>query len=322
MTDSLDRYYRSLEGGDEVEGSFGASVLDRFHLVNWDELWKRESKEEWVAYPLVPLGRSVAFPAPGKSGKSLLLLDMVACLATGRPIFGRTNSNPPRTVLYLDYEMVEDDLLSRLEDMGYGPDVDFSRLRYSLLPTIDPLDTQAGGEQVLAACRALGAEVVVLDTMARAVSGSEDAADTFRAFYMHTAAKLKAAGITMIRLDHTGHSTADRARGSSAKADDVDVVWTLARKDNGLELKRTHSRIGWGPTRAAFSIETEPVLRHVLRGGPSWSEGTKETADLLDELGAPLDITKAAALRLLQDNKVGKRGAVVGDAVRFRRERS
>ena len=36
----------------------------------------------------------------------------------------------PITILYLDYEMTDDDLRERLEIFGYGPNDDYSRLHY------------------------------------------------------------------------------------------------------------------------------------------------------------------------------------------------
>src|SRR5205823_2611131 len=75
-----------------------------------------------------------------KAGKSLFLLHSVVKLIDAGVV-----------VLYFDYEMTEDDLYERLQDMGCGPEVDLSRLRYALLPTLPPLDTRDGGAALLAA---------------------------------------------------------------------------------------------------------------------------------------------------------------------------
>jgi hypothetical protein len=63
--------------------------------------------------------------------------------------------------------------------------------------------------------------------------------------------KLK--GVTYLRTDHSGKDTSKGQRGSSAKNDDVDLVWRLTRTDTkageGVRLERTHSRSGMGAPR-------------------------------------------------------------------------
>lgn len=292
------------------------------HLLDWRSFWEESPEPEWLAEPLIPKGRSVAFVAAGKSGKSLLLLDLAVSVATGRPILGQPNPHPPTGVLYLDYEMTQADVRERLEDMGYGPDDDLGRLHYALLPSIDPLDTETGGRYVRDTAVRLGADLVIVDTLARAVTGAEDASDTIRAFYNHTSLLLKQQEITLVRLDHVGHENKDRGRGTSAKRDDVDVVWAITRNDNGLKLKRTHARMPWGPSEVAVRIELGP-LRHTTQTVPGWPEGTKPAAGRLDQLEAPLGITKRDATALLKkaDGKAA-RGEVVLAALKYRRQQT
>ncbi|MGE3445910.1 MAG: AAA family ATPase [Acidimicrobiia bacterium] len=309
----------------EPAPSRSARDVDRFadaHLVDWATLWAHESGEEWLVEPIIPARRGTAIVAGGKTGKSLLLLDVAAAFATGRPILGRANHDGPRHVLYLDYEMTEDDLRERLEAMGYGPDADLSHLHYAALPAIDPLDTAAGGQYVVQLAHHVAAELVVIDTLARAVGGEENDADTYRAFYMNTGALLKQAGITMVRVDHVGHSAKERARGSSAKADDVDLVWLLTVRDDGLQLKHNGiCRVSWVPPEVNLRRDTDP-LRHVLTGYAAWPAGTREVAERLDQLEAPLDISKRKAVDLLREvNGKAARGEVVAAALKFRRQR-
>jgi hypothetical protein len=114
------------------------------HLVDWSKFWAGDhTEEDWLAYPLIPRGRSIALYAPAKAGKSTIVLSLVAALATGRDILG-FGPSPAADVLYLDYEMTEADLAERLSELGYGPDDDLSRLHYALLPSLPPLDTPAG----------------------------------------------------------------------------------------------------------------------------------------------------------------------------------
>jgi hypothetical protein len=105
-----------------------ATVEDAF--VDWPAFWGRDrSQAEWVFPDVLARGRGHAIYAAHKEGKSLFLLYIAAKLATGKE---------PIVVIYLDYEMGEDDLSERLEDMGYGPGTDLSCLRYALFPACRP----------------------------------------------------------------------------------------------------------------------------------------------------------------------------------------
>lgn len=286
-------------------------------FIDWSTFWDRDRDVAvWLFEPVLARGRGHALYASHKTGKSLLMLWVGAQLATGPD---------PVVVIYLDFEMTEDDVYERLSDMGYGPDVNLDRLRYATLPSLPPLDTAAGGE---ALCQLVDAEqarwpdhhlVVLIDTMARAVSGDEDRADTYRSFYAHTGIKLKRRGVTWGRLDHAGKDLARGQRGSSAKGDDVDVVWEVTRSDDGLLLKRKASRMGWVPERVALRQHDAP-----LRFGTqprAWPAGTKELADLLDSLGVAPELGERVAGATLRASGHQASQNVLRAAIRYRRER-
>jgi len=289
--------------------------------IDWPSFWAQEVPEEdYVISPIVPAGRQTGIYSVAKTGKSLLALDISAAGATGRSILGQPPS-APIDVVYLDLEMTEADLRERLPDLGYGPDDDLTRLHYFQLPALPPLDTDLGGETVLSICTERTASVLIVDTMARAVRGEENSADTYRNFYASTGRRLKAAGIALLRLDHQGKDPALGQRGSSAKVDDVDVVFKMTTVDRTrIQLTRTHSRVPWVPAEIAIDRLEEPTLRHVL-AGDSWPAGTSDVALLLDELDVALDATVVAAASALRTAGTGKRKALVMAALKFRRTR-
>ena len=213
-------------------------------LIDWPPFWAEESTGSFLVDPLLPKGRQVVLYAPAKAGKSELALWTAAKASTGQDLFG--NSIEPVTVLYLDLEMTEDDVKERLDDFGYGPDTDLSLLCYSQHPGIPPLDTARGGEALQSEITALGAELVVIDTLSKVVEGEENAADTYLAFARHTGNRLRALGVAGLFLDHTGKDVSKGARGSSAKNDHADAVYKLTQRDQGIVyLDLTHRRIGW-----------------------------------------------------------------------------
>jgi hypothetical protein len=283
--------------------------------VDWAKFWARDhSDRDWLLDDVLARGRGHAFYARQKEGKSEFQLWCVLEIL----------ENPNNVVIYLDYEMGEDDLYDRLVDFGYGPDSDLTRLRYALLPSLPPLDTTDGGYVLCELVDALTVEypghhvVVVIDTTGRAVSGDENSADTIRAFYRHTGIGLKQRGVTWARLDHAGKDADRGQRGSSAKGDDVDIVWRLARTDGGAELHRDAARPSWVPERVAFQRVTDPDLRYI-RVAHVWPAGTKEVAELLDTLDVPADAGERTAMKALRDEGHRRRNDVIRAAIRWRR---
>lgn len=318
---STDRVGAILAALPEVAPVGDESPVERHApaLIDWCELWAADPAPEWQVEPLLALGRSHALYAAAKAGKSLLILDVAAAVATGRAVLDRP-AGPPLTVLYLDMEMTRDDLRERLADLGYGADDDLSRLVYYQLPDLDAADTPEGGAAIVELARHHAADLVIIDTLARVLSGDENSADTFHAHYRHCGARLKAEGRTVVRLDHAGKDLARGQRGSSAKTGDVDVVWQLTARDaEHLDLRATHRRMAWVPELITLHRESDP-LRH-CRVADSWPAGTAAVADQLDRLGVPVDVTRRTAGQALRQAGNSAGNEALTAALRYRRTR-
>lgn len=294
-------------------------------VLDWAEFWQQDhAAEAWALEPLIPKGRAVAVYAPAKAGKSLTLLSAIVPATLGATVWGLTPA-PRIRVLYLDYEMTAGDLRERLEMLGYEPDTDLSHLHYALIPSLPPLDTAEGGRMLLLLAQRHAVDVVIVDTFGRAAQGDENDADTARAFYRHCGSVLKAHGIAVARTDHAGKDLDKGQRGSSAKNDDVDVVWRLERLQGGIKITRTHSRVIWVPESVVLDVhEDDDGVWHFRRqaGSSGWPAGTKEAAADLDAIGAPVDISARQASRMLSDANRGRKAAVVRAAVKWRRQES
>lgn len=297
--------------------------LELAHLIDWTRFWDDDhSDEEWIAYPLIPAGRAVSLYAPAKAGKSMIVLSVVAAIATGRPVLEH-RTHTPIDVLYLDFEMTPADLQQRLLELGYGPDDDLTRLHYALLPSLPPLDTIEGATAVLDLCDQTNAQCVIIDTFGRAVEGDEDSADTVRAFYRHTGLALKTRGITYLRTDHSGKDVGKGQRGSSAKNDDVDLIWRLTRTDtnngHGVRLERTHSRISWVPQELKISRqETDDGYRfHYNPDDTTYPDGTRQDAELMRAHGLDGTETQNHAIKTMA-GKLSRRRVIT--ALRMLRE--
>ncbi|HVE26251.1 MAG TPA: AAA family ATPase, partial [Sporichthya sp.] len=202
-------------------------VHEHLPVLDWHALWEDDTTEDWIVEPLLPARRLIALYSPPKLGKSLLMLELAVGVSLGGWVLG-VAVDRPRRVLYVDFENdPKGDVRERLMAMGYGPG-DLDGLKYLSFPALAALDSAAGGQQLMAAVRTYQCEVVVIDTVSRAIQGEENENDTWLNFYRHTGKALKAAGVALVRLDHTGKDETRGQRGGSAKSGDVDAVWRMS----------------------------------------------------------------------------------------------
>jgi hypothetical protein len=228
--------------------------------VDWAELFARDrTSEDWLVPDLWPRGRQISLTAPRKERKSLLMLDLAACLARGvDPWTGRPAT--PMHVGYFDFEMTEDDLLERVEDMCLNT-TDLARLHYFLHPNLPMLDQPDGGRMLLDLIEQYKLAAVVIDTFSRVVSTKDYTGHEVREFYRWSAQHVKARGVSLARLDHTGHEVRDRPAGTSAKGADVDVGWVIHPGEHETMTLRHHglTRVRWVPSHLDLFLTEEPL---------------------------------------------------------------
>jgi hypothetical protein len=274
-------------------------IRHRFPLLDFtDLLGSDDDGEEWIVEPVLAARRLVALYSAPKVGKSLLMLEIAVGIALGREVIGVTPEK--RRVLYVDFENdPRGDIRRRLEAMGFGPDEgpDLNAgLCYLSFPSLAKLDTSQGGFELLSTAQEYGCEVVVIDTVSRAVGGEENDNDTWLAFYRDTGMLLKGAGIACIRLDHSGKDAEKGMRGGSAKYGDVDAVWKLtADSETVLNLDCTDHRMPVEHPNVTLVREAHPVLHHRLIGDRimALDYREKEIDQEIDRLGIDTSCTSA-----------------------------
>lgn len=306
-----------LPSDPEPVSQYDADLLGM--LVDWPTFWLKDTNEAtWLAEPVLAEGRAHAIYAPGGTGKSLFSLWLAAALANGRAGLDGVPLRP-RRVLYLDYEMTADDVAERLSSMGYGETSDMSNLSYAILPSLPPADAPEGGKAIARMAQLVDAELVILDTFSRAVSGDENDADTVRSFYRWTGLHLKSEGRAFARIDHAGKDIEKGQRGTSAKNDDVDIVWQMVKADGGFKLTAKKRRMGWVPETIALLQFDEPNLHYKVVADVAPAGTDKVVADL-DALGVAPSMSARQAARLLKEAKCGARDALVRAAQKRRNQ--
>jgi hypothetical protein len=126
-----------------------------------------------------------------------------------------------------------------------------------------------------------------------------------------------------MRVDHAGKDISKGQRGTSAKNDDVDVVWQMAAKEGGaFTLTAKKRRMGWVPLSVDLVMHEDNRLHFELLKGHAWPAGTVEVAAELDALGIDDQASGNAATKALKEAGHGRRTALVKAAQKYRRERS
>jgi hypothetical protein len=236
------------------------------NVLDWDFVFSDTTEERWFIPGILCEGRAHVVYADAGLGKSLLVLDACAALATGRSVFG-FEAQAPLKILYFDHEnTVKGDVVPRLSDMGYSAS-DLKNLVYSSFPDMDTLDSATGGAQMSQALDEVMPDLVIIDTLSRTVSGDENSNSTWLEFYRHTGKELKRRQIASIRIDHIGKKSESGMRGGSAKKGDVDIVWNLTPRytENRFMLTCEKSRVALPSKSLEVERLSEPVLHHIVK---------------------------------------------------------
>ena len=271
-----------------------------------------------------PARRLVALYSPPKVGKSLLLLEIAVAVARAP-----TSSAPAptaRAAFYVDFENdPKVDTRDRLKPWATPPPTSETS-SCCRSPPCRRSTRQPGGAELIAAASAYACDVVVIDTVSRAIRGEENENDTWLNFYRHTGLAIKQAGLALIRLDHTGKDeTKGQRGGGSAKSGDVDAIWRLSKvSDAVFRLDCEAARLPIAEKTLVLHRETSPRLRHrvdAAGAAAAWKVKVDELIGLLDDNQVPDD----ASVRDVRAWKNGRglkaSNQVIEEAVRVRKAR-
>jgi hypothetical protein len=293
-----------------------------FPRLIWHDLWADEDEDEWLHVPLLPARRSIVIYSPPKIGKSLIVLEFAVALSRAETFLGHQIGRRIR-VLYVDFENdPRGDIRTRLQAMGYGPD-DLDHLDYLSFPTMAGLDTERGSLELLEAVKAYGSEVVILDTVSRAVDGEENSNDTWLGLYRHTGLKLKQGGVALVRLDHTGKDEMKGTRGGSAKSGDVDAIWRLTRiTDERFRLECTDSRMPVETKSLQLTRHRLPRLHHTVVGFLGVTDHEAKVTHLValcDSNGLPADANRDTVRALAKARGMGAGTDIIREVIKRRK---
>lgn len=163
-----------------------AAFMAKMNVVNWEELWADTSEEIWFVDGLICAERGHTIYSDPGVGKSLLVREICACLASGKSVLGLPPKEPIR-ILYIDHENIpKTDIRRSLIDMGF----DWPELKENFIlmsfPEFAPFDLPKGGQELKRVLEIVKPDLVVMDTASRTIQGKENDNDTWIDFYNYT----------------------------------------------------------------------------------------------------------------------------------------
>ncbi len=224
----------------------------RYQLRTSDELCKLPEFEWRIKGVLPSLGLAAMF-GPSGSGKSFLVLDMLHSLALGHDWFGHKVKQCSLTYIALEGEAgVANRIKAYVSRHGLAPeDIRYVTQQFNLLDADDIND-------LADAIRAAGTtDVVVLDTLSRATSGSDEN-DSKAMGQIVSAAKIlqELIGGLVIFIHHTGKDSSKGMRGHSSLHAALDCAIEVKRNRDHREWIVAKSKDGEDGVSHSFKLET------------------------------------------------------------------
>ena len=229
---------------------------------------------EWVVDDLLPAGALALLLGRPKVGKSLLAIDLLACVARGEPFLERPTR--PGPTLYVPAEDSPAVLRQRLR-ARLGDDRDLPLVVLPADGTLDQavhLDDVASFRRLARTIVDLRPRVVVLDPFREFHRLDENDADTMAALLRPLRQLARGTGTLLVLVHHRGKRGTDAslaARGSTAITGAVDLVLAFdplpeSSEDDGGDIHTLATALTlrvegrYGPRRR-FQVRLGPDLR-------------------------------------------------------------
>lgn len=262
-----------------------------YGYLDWETFWDERPPVAFLIPELIPEGVITSIWSQSGVGKSLLALEWALALVLGRAILGEPVV--PRTVLYIDQENPLDAIRDRFEAFGVRRGDELAGLHYSHLGEWPSLDSEEGGKAIRAEVQRIGADLVVIDTTGRVLSGDEKDAITLQGLWQHTLVHLRRQGVSVWLIDHAGKDLDKEQRGSSAKKDLTDLSYRITPGGHSeVTLKRSKNRPGLpGPELIKLlrvgGDGDQPLTHQRVDLDSSEEAAIQKLVDAMDDIGLP-----------------------------------
>ena len=223
----------------------------RYRLLTDDDLSKFPPNEWRIKNVLPSKGTAVVF-GPSGSGKSFLVLDMLQSLAAGEEWFG--HKVKPCSVTYIALEG-ESGLAGRMDAYRTRHGSTSLNIRYMVQPFRLLIDDDIN-ELVQAIQTAGTGDVVVLDTLSRAMPGSDENDGKAMGLVIAATKILQdLLGGLVLLIHHTGKDASKGMRGHSSLHASLDCAIEVRRSVGNREWLLAKSKDGEDGASHLFKLE-------------------------------------------------------------------
>ena len=233
---------------DEPNKPSRGTMHGRLRVLGMDDIDTAPPRTYLLKGVISPNETSVWVGAP-KCGKSFLLMHVAYMLSLGRSVFGRRVK--PTKILYVAAEG-EGGIAKRLAALrnkhGASPNFHF------IAQPIDLLRESGHKFDVIDAAEAVGAQLIVVDTLNRALAGGDENSSQDMGTFITNVGHIKAATHAHIAVIHHGTKSSEgrapRGHGSLEGADDA-LIEVVKQSDGTRLATLVHSKddadgIAWG----------------------------------------------------------------------------
>ena len=248
----------SLTSTSSVGGSTNIVAAPTNLFISVGDLLTQPDKDNWLIKNYLELDSTTLLYGASGSGKSFVAVDMACSIATGTSWQGQDTEEG--AVFYIAGEghsgfkkrfrawqqqnnvtLQDKPLFLSQTTIGLPDDTNL----HKLTDEIDLLVAETGHKPKL----------IILDTLARCLIGDENFAKDIGGFIQSLDTLRLKYGCCVLTVHHTGHTEANRARGSSALKAAMDTELSLKDTKGTIELSITKQKNHEAPASLHFKLE-------------------------------------------------------------------
>jgi hypothetical protein len=199
-------------------------------------------RTEYLVKRVLERGSNAVLFGKWNVGKTFVVLDMAASIATGTPWFG--NKVKQGRVLYLGYEGIRAMKKRMIALRGKYPQLKDRTVPFRWAPLHHPLTDDAGMmelRKVVGKFKTIHGgppDLVIIDPLMNALGGDDADANLMGKLNRRVASLMRVEKCTVLRVHHTGHGSEERARGHSSLPAGVDTEIRVDRDHVSLTKQR------------------------------------------------------------------------------------
>lgn len=234
-----------------TDAPVNASAPSRFRVVPAQE-FATGAPLSWIIKSVLPKAEVVVIYGESGSGKTFMVLDMVAAIATGRA--WRDFKTTPGKVVYICAEGVGG-FRQRLKAYARQFNIPLDQMPGVIPDAPNFLDKKDPLEVAKQIIKSGGAAVVVIDTLSAVLpGGNENAGEDMGQALAHCKGIHRATGALVILIHHSGKDASKGARGWSGLRAAADAELEVIRQGDYRKLTITKQKDGGDSAEFGFKL--------------------------------------------------------------------